>query len=293
MIKGVAASDETSCIEKVAFLGPPGTFSNAAVDSYFGAAELPIRVSVSSIDDVFLEVEAGKAEFGLVPIENSTEGAVNNTQDCLIDTSLHIIGEVYLPIEHNLMVKGKQSFDKIKKIVSHKQSLAQCRLWLRSNFPHVQLEEASSNAEAARMASLDESVAAIAGAMAAQSYGLHILESGIQDRKNNTTRFLVLSQNRAKLSTGHDKTSILVYTENKPGALFRLLEPFDRFQVSLTRIETRPARDGFWSYVFFIDFEGHIEDEPVRQVFAELADRVVKIKNLGSYPRAQQNQTPS
>lgn len=293
MTKGVVASGESGGNIKVAFLGPAGTFSNAAVDRYFGEGDSSNRVSVGSIDDVFLEVEAGKVEFGLVPIENSTEGAVNNTQDCLIDTSLHIVGEVYLPIEHNLMVKGQQSLDRIKKIVSHKQSLAQCRLWLRSNLPHLPIEEVSSNAEAARQASCDETVAAIAGTMAAQNYQLRIVESGIQDRKNNTTRFLVLSRHRGTRSTGHDKTSILVYTENKPGALFRLLEPFDRFQVSLTRIETRPARDGFWSYVFFIDFEGHIDDEPVRQVFAELADRVIKIKNLGSYPRAQQNQTLS
>jgi chorismate mutase/prephenate dehydratase len=228
-----------------------------------------------------------------VPVENSTEGAVNNTQDCMIDTSLQIVGEVYLPIEHNLLIQKNTEISQIKKIVSHKQSLAQCRLWLRSNFPDIELAEVSSNAEAARLAAQDKSIGAVAGTLAATKYNLHVVHAGIQDKKNNTTRFLVLSRSRESISTGYDKTSILVYTENKPGALFRLLEPFDRHQVSLTRIETRPARDGFWSYVFFIDFEGHIDDESVRHVFSELADRVVKIKNLGSFPRAKQNQTTS
>jgi chorismate mutase/prephenate dehydratase len=279
--------------ERVVYLGPPGTFSHAAVNRYFGSQGSQERIGVSSIDDVFLDVEAGKAEYGLVPIENSTEGAVNNTQDCLIDTSLQIVGEVYLPIEHNLLIQKGMTLSSIKTIVSHKQSLAQCRLWLRSNLPDVELAEVSSNAEAARIAAGDKTIAAIAGIMAASNYDLQVLEAGIHDRKNNTTRFLVLSRNRGKASSGHDKTSVLVYTENKPGALFRLLEPFDRHQVSLTRIETRPARDGFWSYVFFIDFEGHVDDISVRNVFAELTDRVIKIKNLGSYPRAYQNPTTS
>lgn len=291
MTKATGAEATNVSPARVVYLGPPGTFSNAAVVRYFGAQAAQEYIGVSTIDDVFLDVEADKAEFGLVPIENSTEGAVNNTQDCLIDTSLQIIGEVYLPIEHNLLVKQGSALASIKKIVSHKQSLGQCRLWLRSNLPDVELAEVSSNAEAARIAAGAETIAAIAGKMAASNYDLQVLEAGIQDRKNNTTRFLVLSRSQGNASTGQDKTSVLVYTENRPGALFRLLEPFDRHQVSLTRIETRPARDGFWSYVFFIDFEGHAEDSSVRNVFAELADRVIKIKKLGSYPRAQQNPT--
>ncbi len=284
----------TDKLRKVAFLGPPGTFSHAAVDQYFGAGDAagpaPEKHSVATIDDVFLEVEAGTADFGVVPVENSTEGAVNNTQDCLIDTSLTIVGEVYVAVEHNLLLKQADGIGAVRRIVSHKQSLGQCRIWLRANYPQLEQVEVSSNAEAARLAAEDETTAAIAGAVAAQYYGLHIVASGIQDRKNNTTRFLVLARAHntphPNLPTGHDKTSILVYTENKPGALFRLLEPFDRFQVSLTRIETRPARDDMWSYVFFMDFEGHCDDKPVRQVFEELAVRAVKIKNLGSYPRA-------
>ncbi len=282
--------------ERVAFLGPPGTFSHAAVDRFFGPGDTPERLSVSNIDDVFLEVEAANARFGVVPVENSTEGAVNSTQDCLIDTSLTIVGEIYLPIEHNLLLKDPSRLSDIRRIVSHKQSLGQCRIWLRAQYPDIELCEVSSNAEAARLAAEDVTTAAIAGEVAATYFGLHIVFARIQDRKNNTTRFLVLARDHAALknhcegagtASGHDKTSILVYTENKPGALFRVLEPFDTCQVSLTRIETRPARDDMWSYVFFIDFEGHIEDDAVKNVFRQLAGRAVKIKNLGSYPRAR------
>ncbi|MBU2097759.1 MAG: prephenate dehydratase [Gammaproteobacteria bacterium] len=281
----------TDASAKVAFLGPLGTFSHAAVERYFGQGSSADRISVATIDDVFLEVEAGKAKYGVVPVENSTEGAVNNTLDCLIDTSLGIVGEIYLPIEHNLLLQNGASIDSIRRIVSHKQSLGQCRLWLRTHFPDIELCEVSSNAEAARLAAEDKTTAAIAGEMAARNFGLSIVQAGIQDRRNNTTRFLVMSRAHQTVPTGHDKTSILVYTENKPGALFRLLEPFDRHQVSLTRIETRPARDDMWSYVFFIDFEGHMDDTPVRLVFQQLAGRAVKIKNLGSFPRAQSTST--
>jgi chorismate mutase / prephenate dehydratase len=283
----------TDSVVKVAFLGPLGTFSHAAVERYFGVGNSSERISVATIDDVFLEVEAGKANYGVVPVENSTEGAVNNTLDCLIDTSLVIVGEIYLPIEHNLMRKDSLSQTRIRRIVSHKQSLGQCRLWLRTHYPETELCEVSSNAEAARLAAEDPATAAIAGEMAARYFGLSIVNPRIQDRRNNTTRFLVMSRARQTSPTGNDKTSILVYTENKPGALFRLLEPFDQYQVSLTRIETRPARDDMWSYVFFIDFEGHMDDEPVRQVFQQLAGRAIKIKNLGSFPRAQPSSAES
>ena len=281
---------------RVAFLGPPGTFSHAAVDQFFASGSKPEHLSVTNIDDVFLAVEAGNASFGVVPVENSSEGAVNSTQDCLIDTSLTIVGELYLPIEHNLLLKEPARVADIKRIVSHKQSLGQCRIWLRTNYPDIELHEVSSNAEAARIAATDPGTAAIAGEVAARYFDLSVVVPRIQDRKNNTTRFLVLARDHAALAdrreragapSGHDKTSILVYTENKPGALFRVLEPFDTCQVSLTRIETRPARDDIWSYVFFIDFEGHIEDDAVRSVFQQLAGRAVKIKNLGSYPRAR------
>lgn len=272
-------------LPRVAFLGPKGTFSHAAVARYFGANDEGERQALATIDDVFLAVEAGKADFGVVPVENSTEGAVNNTQDCLIDTSLSIIGEIYLPIEHNLMLADPQRIGEIRRIVSHRQSLGQCRLWLRTHYPDIEVIDVSSNAEAARLASEDPLTAAIAGENAAHLYGLHILHAGIQDRRNNTTRFLVMSRAVSSEPTGYDKTSLIVNTDNKPGALFRLLEPFNRFQVSLTRIETRPSRNDMWSYVFFIDLEGHRDDEKVSQAFEQLAGRAAKIKNLGSYPR--------
>ena len=268
----------------VAFLGPLGTFSHAAVDQYFGIDAQ--KHSVATIDDVFADVEAGVAQFGIVPVENSTEGAVNNTQDCLVDTTLQIIAEVVIPIEHNFLMQAGADPAAIRRIVSHRQSLAQCRGWLAQHYPQVEKVEVASNAEAARLAAEDSQIAAIAGLRAAQLYSLQVLNARIQDQQNNRTRFLVLAK-AGVAPTGRDKTSILVYTENKPGALFRILEPFDAYQVSLTKIETRPARDSVWAYVFFIDFEGHIEDAAVQKVFQQLQGRTVKIKQLGSYPLAK------
>lgn len=268
----------------VAFLGPLGTFTHAAVDQHFGVEVR--KHSVTTIDEVLADVEAGHAQYGVVPVENSTEGAVNNTQDCLVDTSLQIVAEVVIPIEHNFLIRADATAEGIRRIVSHRQSLAQCRNWLAAHFPLVEKLEVSSNAEAARLASLDPQTAAIAGRRAAELYSLQLLHARIQDQRNNRTRFLVLAKGGVA-SSGHDKTSILVYTENKPGALFRILEPFDTYQVSLTKIETRPARDGVWAYVFFIDFEGHIDDIAVQKVLAQLQERTVKIKHLGSYPMAK------
>jgi len=268
----------------VAFLGPMGTFTHAAVDHYFGV-DAP-KLSAATIDDVFTEVENGRARFGVVPVENSTEGAVNNTQDCLVDTSLQIIAEVIIPIEHNFLLRSDAKLGDIRRIVSHRQSLAQCRAWLAAHFPQIEKVEVASNAEAARLASQDPDTAAIAGLRAAELYSLQVLHARIQDQQNNCTRFLVLAKDGVAPS-GRDKTSILVYTENKPGALFRILEPFDTYQVSLTKIETRPARDSVWAYVFFIDFEGHINDPVVRKVFEQLEGRTLNIKHLGSYPMAK------
>lgn len=269
----------------VAFLGPLGTFTHAAVDQYFGV-DTP-KHSVATIDDVFADVEAGHARFGVVPVENSTEGAVNNTQDCLVDTSLQIVAEVVIPIEHNFLLRADAKSTAISRIVSHRQSLAQCRGWLAAHYPEVDKVEVASNAEAARLAAQDPHTAAIAGLRAAELYALQVVHARIQDQQNNRTRFLVLGSEGVAPS-GRDKTSILVYAENKPGALFRILEPFDAYQVSLTKIETRPARDSVWAYVFFIDFEGHIEDAAVQKVLAQLQDRTVKIKQLGSYAMAKE-----
>lgn len=268
----------------VAFLGPLGTFTHAAVDQHFGVDVE--KHSVATINEVFAEVEAGRAHYGVVPVENSTEGAVNNTQDCLIDTSLHITAEVVIAIAQNFLLREGADPSKITRIVSHRQSLAQCRRWLAAHWPSVAVVEVASNAEAARLAAEDPQTAAIAGARAAQLYGLQVLSANIQDQKSNCTRFLVLADAEVAPS-GRDKTSILVYTENTPGALFRVLEPFNTFQVSLTKIETRPAPDSVWAYVFFIDFEGHVQDEAVRNVLTQLQERTVKIKLLGSYPMAK------
>jgi len=277
-------SEHNSGSDVVAYLGPAGTFTHTAADRHFG--EGAHKRSLAAIDDVFAEVEAGRARYGVVPVENSTEGAVNITQDCLMDTSLNIIAEVVIPIEHNFLLRRDANPDGIRRIVSHRQSLAQCRHWLKAHWPALAVFEVASNAEAARMASEDPTIAAIAGERAAHLYDLQIVARRIQDQSNNCTRFLVLAREKAP-RTGFDRTSILVYTENKPGALFRVLEPFNTFQVSLTKIETRPARDSVWAYVFFIDFEGHAEDPDVGRVLGQLKDRTVSVKNLGSYPMAK------
>ena len=268
---------------KVSYLGPEGTFSQLAATSYFTGEQK--YIPLASIDDVFSSVERSDTDFGVVPVENSTEGAVNNTQDCLIDTSLQISGEVIVPITHNLMVS--HSFPRIetpKLIVSHRQSLAQCRQWLTSTYPGVPIEEVASNARAAQLASEQDGVAAIAGELAAQIYKLKIVHRSIQDKSHNSTRFLVLSS-RGVGPTGKDKTSILVYTGNRPGALFRILEPFESLGISLTKIETRPSKIEAWEYVFFMDFEGHKEDSKVLNLFSQLKTCTAEIKVLGSYPR--------
>ena len=268
----------------IAFLGPVGTFSHGAVLRHFGDdARL---LDLATIDDVFAAVEGGTAEFGVVPVENSTEGAVNNTLDCLVDTRLRIVGEEVVRIVHHFMFLPGSDPAALTKVVSHKQSLAQCRKWLARHWPRLPQAEVASNAEAARIASLEPHTAAIAGEMASIIYQLEIGSRAIQDQHDNSTRFLVLGK-QPVAATGHDKTSTLIYTQNKPGALFRVLEPFERHQVSLTRIETRPSRKAVWDYVFFVDFEGHEQDEPVQQVLAALATGIAEVKLLGSYPVAR------
>lgn len=266
---------------KVAYLGPKGTFSQAAVISYFG--ENCNLHECGSIEEVFNAVSENKISFGIVPVENSTEGAVNNTQDCLIDYAVRIIGEVIVPIEHCLLAQGSAQLPAITQIASHQQSLAQCRNWIQTNLPHASLVECSSNSAAAKLAVDNKSTAAIAGAIAAEVYDLAVLKEKIQDQEHNSTRFLVLA-NDATEPTGHDKTSVLIYAENKPGALFRILEPFENLKVSLTKIETRPAKVEAWAYVFFIDFEGHINDELIVELFSRLEACTAEIKVLGSYP---------
>lgn len=266
---------------KVAYLGPQGTYTHLAALKQFGD-EYQL-VDCASIDDVFAALESRRVRYGVVPVENSTEGAINNTQDCLIDCGVKIIAERIVSIEHNLLVRKGLSPSDITAIASHKQSLAQCRKWLTANFPRVKQIECASNAEAAKLAQGDDNTAAIAGEMAARIYGLEISQSKIQDQANNSTRFLILADEETS-PTGNDKTSILVYAENKPGSLFRVLQPFEELQVSLTKIETRPSKKEAWEYVFFIDFEGHAEEENIVSLFDKLRSCTAEIKVLGSYP---------
>jgi chorismate mutase/prephenate dehydratase len=269
---------------KVAFLGPEGTFTQTAVLTHFGHSVRALPLS--SIDEVFHEVEAASADFGVVPIENSTEGTVNHTLDRFISSPLKICGEVELRIHHSIM--GKMgSLGRIVRICSHPQSLAQCRGWLDDHLPNVERVPVSSNAEGARRARDEQGTAAIAGETAAEIYGLKILAAEIEDRPDNTTRFFVLGR---KLFTpsGNDRTTFLasISHTDAPGALHRLLEPLAEHRVSMTRIESRPSHRKKWDYVFFIDIEGHAEDKHVAKALQGLEKRSSLLRILGSYPRA-------
>ncbi|WP_027591348.1 prephenate dehydratase [Pseudomonas sp. RL] len=268
---------------KVAYLGPEGTFSHAAVLKHFGAAVKSLPMA--AIDEVFREVAAGAVNFGVVPVENSTEGAINHTLDSFLEHDLVICGEVELRIHHHLLVGETTKTDKISRIYSHAQSLAQCRKWLDAHYPNVERVAVSSNAEAAKRVKSEWNSAAIAGDMAATLYGLTKLHEKIEDRPDNSTRFLIIG-NQEVPPTGDDKTSIIVSMRNKPGTLHELLLPFHTNGIDLTRIETRPSRSGKWTYVFFIDFVGHHKDPLVKGVLETLADESVALKVLGSYPKA-------
>jgi chorismate mutase/prephenate dehydratase len=269
---------------KVAFLGPEGTFTQTAVLTHFGHSVRALPLA--SIDEVFHEVEAASADFGVVPIENSTEGTVNHTLDRFLMSPLKICGEVELRIHHNLM-GIMNSLGRIVRICSHPQSLAQCRGWLDEHLPNVEQVPVSSNAEGARRARDEQGTAAIAGETAAEVYGLKVLAAEIEDRTDNTTRFLVLGR---KLFTpsGEDRTTLLVSVghTDAPGALSRLLEPLAKYRISMTRIESRPSHRRKWDYVFFIDFEGHADEPHVAKALADLKKRSSLFRVLGSYPRA-------
>ena len=266
---------------KVAYLGPEGTFTQQAALKHFG--ESAVSLPMAAIDEVFREVEAGAVNYGVVPVGNSTEGVVNHTLDSFMDSSMRICGEVVLRIHHHLLVSSNTRRDKVSRVYSHPQSFAQCRKWLDAHYPHAERVPVSSNAEAAKLVKTEWHSAAIAGDMAAKLYGLEKIAETIEDRPDNSTRFLIIG-NQDVPSSGEDKTSIVVAMRNQPGALHDLLEPFHRHQIDLTRLETRPSRSGVWNYVFFIDFSGHRDDARVAAVLEEVRLRCAELKVLGSYP---------
>ena len=266
----------------VAFLGPLGTFSEEAATKQFG--ELTASVQCATIDEVFRMVEAGKVDYGVVPVENSTEGAIGRTLDLLMGTSLNICGEIELPVHHNLLSKSADKSG-IRKLYSHAQSLSQCHEWLNQNLPGVERHAVSSNAEAARLAAEEPGTAAIASRRAAELFDLNLLAASIEDDPKNTTRFLVLATHDVAPS-GRDKTSLVIATKNQPGAMVALLAPLAQHQVSMTKLESRPSRMGMWEYVFYVDIEGHHQDAAVAAALDELRQRASLVKILGSYPIA-------
>lgn len=266
--------------QKVAYLGPRATFTHMACMQKFGSSAQ--YVPVNSIKEVFSEVERGRANFGVVPIENTTEGVVNHTLDMFIDSNLLIYGEVLQEVSHHLLSKSGVA-EEVKKICSHPHAIAQCRNWLETNMPHVPASEVASTARAAELCLDDPSIAAIASELAAQLYGLKIIKSRIEDNLNNFTRFLVLSQ-KPPQRTGKDKTSLMLSIKDKVGALYDLLRPFASHGLSMTKIESRPSRRKAWEYIFFVDVEGHIEEERVKKAVEEIKGRCLFMKVLGSYP---------
>ena len=270
---------------KIGFLGPEGTFTQTAVYKHFGHSvrALPFH----TIDEVFQEVESGAADFGVVPIENSTEGSVNNTLDMFLTSPLKISGEIELKIEQHLMSKFR-GLEKIERICAHEQSLAQCRGWIREHLPHVELIGMSSNAAGARRARDESGTAAIGPEVAADVYELSIMVNNIEDRPDNATRFLVVGR-QLLAPSGQDKTTLLVSTSDTAGGagvLHQLLQPLATHGVSMTRIESRPSQRRNWDYVFFIDIEGHAEDSPISEALAQLKASSSLFKVLGAYPKA-------
>ena len=267
----------------IACLGPTGTYTEVAAVKQFG--HFAKMRTLPSVADVFREVESGAAHYGVVAVENSTEGMVKHTLDCFIASNLSICAEIELPIHHALLIKRGGDPEALREICSHEQSLAQCRRWLDTHYPTLSRRPVASNAEAARIAAERDGCAAIAGEAAANRYGLDTVQTNIEDQPDNKTRFFVIGD-QAVAPSGRDRTSIMVSTRNEPGALYKVLEPFHRHGISLSRIESRPSKVSSWNYVFFIDFEGHRSETAIASVLDELTRVATDVKNLGSYPRA-------
>ena len=268
---------------KVAYLGPEGTFTQAAALKHFGHSV--DTVAMSCIPDVFSEVRAGHADFGLVPVENSTEGVISHTLDMFINSSLKVCGEVEIRIHHQLANQSQNPQD-IERIYSHQQSFAQCRNWLDQHYPNIERIPVNSNAEAARLASQEQSSAAICGVQAVEIFGLKICQKNIEDLPDNTTRFMVIGDMEVAPS-GMDKTSLLLSAHNQPGSLLALLKPLADYKISMNKIESRPSPDRLWEYIFFIDIDGHQQDENVSKALDSLRNQAALFKILGSYPKVE------
>ncbi len=267
---------------KIAYLGPKATFTHQAALEYFGFSAH--YVPVSTIGDVFREVETGRVDYGVVPVENTTEGVVNYTLDMFLESDLRIVGEVVIPIKLNLLSTAS-GLENIKTVYSHRHALAQCKEWLRKNLPQASLIETESTAKACELVMELEDAGAIASEVAAYTYHLNILAENIQDNPNNYTRFLVIGKRWMK-PTGKDKTSIIFAVKDEAGALYKALESFYRYGVNLTKIVSRPSKKKVWDYVFFVDLEGHAEEENVKKALELLQERSQMVKVLGSYPKA-------
>ena len=266
----------------ISYLGPEATFTHQAAIERFG---LSLHyLAEESIEDVFMDVEHDRADFGVVPIENSIEGVVHYTLDMFVNSSVKIVSEIYIDIKHNLLSKAR-SLEEIKAIYSHPNALGQCKGWIKKHLPNVPLYETVSTAKAARIAEKDPTAAAIASLAASKIYNLNVLASGIEDKTNNTTRFLVIGRQIPK-PTGDDKTSFMFSIKDRVGALYEILSPFYKNKINLTRIESRPSRQKSWSYIFYVDVEGHIENEKLKKALEEVEKLTVFLKILGSYPKA-------
>ncbi len=266
----------------VAYLGPEATFTHQAAIRRFGSS---LRYSSQkTITDVFAEVSKNRADYGVVPVENSTEGIVTHTLDMFVDSDLKIVSQIVLPVQHCLVGNVRRS--QVKKLFAHPQALGQCRGWVQNNLPRVEIIETSSNARSAEFAAKDKEAAAIAGVLAAEKYGLRVLEQDIQDNAANATRFLVLGR-QCSPPTGNDRTSLMFSIVDRVGALYRALAPFRRYRLNMTKIESRPSKRKAWEYFFFVDCDGHMSDGKVANALALLAEHCSYVKVLGSYPNSE------
>ena len=285
----IAAAREIQTPLRIGFLGPEATFTHIAAMKHFGHAG--VFYSQPSIKDTFAEVEKGSCHYGVVPVENSIEGSVNHTLDLFFGSELKICGEVYYHISHDLLSKSGE-IDEIQIIYSHPHAFPQCRRWLRKYLPDTPHEECSSTAEAARRAGEDPKAAAIASPEAAHMYGLAAVASGIEDVARNTTRFLVIGKSRAK-PTGKDKTSVMFVTRHVPGALFKALEPLYENKINMVKLESRPSGHENWSYMFFVDVEGHLLDKKITDTIEIMKKTCLYLKWLGSYPASDEGFGPN